>query len=438
MRSLRARLFAATLAALALTLALTIAIGAVLTRRQVDQSQAANIARRADDIAQQRRQNVNYKRDDRVSGSVRILIQPRASFAKLVPNLSKDSDGQATYQGQRQLYSYRTLPHLGLLLMRPTSVQSAAWRPFLGDLLLAALAGVILAAGLSFVVARSIVRPIRRVAAATRALAADESHEPLPTGGTTELASLAQAFNQMTEQLAAARQAERDFLLSVSHELKTPLTAIRGYSEGLADGAFEPEEAARIISLEARRLERLVRDLLDLARMNRSEFSVRREPVDLAEVARETVRRHEAAAREFEVALTAEGDETWVEADADRLLQVASNLVENALRETPAGGAVTVRAEPDRLLVADAGAGIAPEDVPHAFERFYLYDKADKDRPVGSGLGLAIVKQLVTAMGGDVTVQSGQSGTTFEVRLRAQLRGVDDLEVGAGQPAKRV
>jgi two-component system sensor histidine kinase BaeS len=108
------------------------------------------------------------------------------------------------------------------------------------------------------------------------------------------------------------------------------------------------------------------------------------------------------------------------------------------LRETPAGGAVTVRAEPDRLLVADAGAGIAPEDVPHAFERFYLYDKADKDRPVGSGLGLAIVKQLVTAMGGDVTVQSGQSGTTFEVRLRAQLRGVDDLEVGAGQPAKRV
>jgi len=437
--SLRARLFAATLAALALTLALTIAIGAVLTRRQVDRSQAANIARRADDLAQLRRQDVNYKRQNIVvGGGVRQMIEPRRSFRTVVPDVNKSSDGETTYQGKQQLYSYRILPHLGLVLLRPASLQSAAWRPFLVDLLLAALAGVVLAAGLSFVLARSIARPIRRVAAATRALAADQSHDPLPTGGTTELASLAEAFNQMTEQLAAARQAERDFLLSVSHELKTPLTAIRGYSEGLADGAFEPEEAARIISLEAGRLERLVRDLLDLARMNRSEFSVQREPVDLAEVAREAVRRQEAAAREFGVALTAEGAETWVDADADRLLQVVSNLVENALRETPASGAVTVRAEPDRLLVTDTGSGIPPEDVPHAFERFYLYDKADKDRPLGSGLGLAIVKQLATAMGGDVSVQSSPGGTTFEVRLRPQLGGVDDLEVGAGQPAERV
>jgi signal transduction histidine kinase len=436
--SLRARLFVSTLAALALTLALTIAIGAVLTRRQVDRSQAASIARRADDLAQERRQNVNYRRQNRVVGGVRIMIEPRRSFRALVPNVNKSSDGEATYLDTHQLYSYRTLPHLGLLLLRPASLQSAAWRPFLGDLLLAALAGVVLAAALSFVVARSISRPIRRVAAATRALAADESHDPLPTGGTTELASLARAFNQMTEQLAASRQAERDFLLSVSHELKTPLTAIRGYSEGLTDGAFEPEEAARIISLEAGRLERLVRDLLDLARMNRSEFSVQREPLDLAEVAREAVRRHEAAAQEFGVALTAAGDETWVDADADRVLQVASNLVENALRETPAGGTVTVRAEPGRLFVTDTGPGIRAEDIPHAFERFYLYDKADKDRPLGSGLGLAIVKQLSTAMGGDVSVQSGPGGTTFEVRLRPQLRGVDDLEVGTGQPAERV
>jgi two-component system sensor histidine kinase BaeS len=436
--SLRARLFAATLAALALTLALTIAIGAVLTRRQVDRSQATNIARRADDLAQQRRQSVNYKRDDRVSGSVHILIQPRETFANVVPNANKSSDGETTYEGKRQLYSYRTIPSLGVLFLRPASLQAAAWRPFLGDLLLAALAGVVLAAGLSFVVARSITRPIRRVAAATRALAADESHEPLPTGGTTELASLAEAFNQMTEQLAASREAERNFLLSVSHELKTPLTAIRGYSEGLADGAFDPDEAARIISLEAGRLERLVRDLLDLARMNRSEFSVQSEPVDLAEIAREAVRRHEAAARGFGVTLAAEGGEAWVDADADRVLQVVSNLIENALRETPEGGSVIVRAEPDRMIVKDTGPGISAEDVPHAFERFYLYDKADKNRPLGSGLGLAIVRQLADAMGGSVTVQSGPGGTTFEVRLRPQPGGVDDLEVGTGKPAERV
>jgi len=438
-KSLRARLFTATLAALALTIALTLAIGAVLTRRQVDRSQAANLARRADDLAQQRREHVNYIRDRRVSGSVLILTQPRSVFASLVPDVNKSSDGETTYQGKRQLYSYRTIPSLGLMLLRPASLRSAAWRPFLADLLLAALAGVVFAAAVSLLVARSIARPIRRVAAATRALAAGQRQDPLPTGGTTELASLAEAFNQMTAQLAASREAERNFLLSVSHELKTPLTAIRGYSEGLADGAFESEDAARVISLEARRLERLVRDLLDLARMNRSEFSVRREPVDLAEVAREAVRRHETRAREFDVALVAEGEDTWVEADSDRVLQVASNLIENALRETPAGGAVTVRAEaPGRLVVADTGPGIPPEDVPRAFERFYLYDKIGKDRPVGSGLGLAIVRQLVTAMGGNVGVESGPAGTTFAVTLRPQVRGVDDLDVGARQSAERV
>ena len=439
MKSLRARLFTATLAALALTIALTLAIGAVLTRRQVDRSQGANLARRADDLAQQRREHVNYIRDRRVSGSVLILYQPRTVFASLVPDVNKDSDGETTYEGKRQLYSYRTIPSLGLMLLRPASVRSTAWRPFLVDLLLAALAGVAFAAVVSLLVARSITQPIRRVAAATRALAAGQRQDPLPTGGTTELSSLAEAFNQMTDQLAASREAERNFLLSVSHELKTPLTAIRGYSEGLADGAFEPDEAARVITLEARRLERLVRDLLDLARMNRSEFSVRREPVDLAEVAREAVRRHESSAHAFDVALLAVGEETWVEADADRVLQVASNLVENALRETPAGGSVTLRAEaPGRLVVADTGPGIPPEDVPHAFERFYLYDKAGKDRPVGSGLGLAIVRQLVTALGGEVGVESGPGGTTFVVTLRPQLRSVDDLEVGARQPAERV
>jgi signal transduction histidine kinase len=242
----------------------------------------------------------------------------------------------------------------------------------------------------------------------------------------------------MAIDLAASRDAERGFLLSVSHEFKTPLTAIRGYAEGLSEGAFPPDEAARIIGLEAHRLERLVRDLLDLARMNRSEFSIRREPVDLAEVAREAAARHEASARDFGVELTADARESWVEADQDRLLQVASNLVENALRETPAGGSVTVEAEAGLLAVADTGPGIPPDDVARAFERFYLYDKVGRDRPVGSGLGLAIVKQLATAMGGDVSVESSGAGTRFTVDLRSQVRRVDDLEVGPAERAERM
>jgi two-component system sensor histidine kinase BaeS len=417
-RTLRARLFATTLAALALTLLLTLAVGVVLTRRQVDRSQSASLAQRADDLALQRRANVNYIPEDRLSQAVHILIQKRATLAPYVPDVDRSSDGTTTYAGSQMLYSYRTLPHLGLLLLRPARLGSAAWRPFQRDLLLSGLAGVLLAGVLSFLVARSITRPVRRVAQATRSLVSNERHEPLPVEGSEELASLARAFNEMAEQLQASRDADRAFLLSVSHEFKTPLTAIRGYAEGLSDGAFSPDEAAATIGLETRRLERLVRDLLDLAGMNRHAFSVRRERVDLVEVAREVVARHEGAAREFGAVLTAEGEDAWVEADYGRTLQVASNLVENALRETPAGGSVTVRVEPGQLRVADTGPGIAAGDVPRAFERFYLYDRAGRDRPVGSGLGLAIVHSLTQAMRGRVWVQTEPGeGATFVVEL---------------------
>ena len=438
MTSLRGRLFAATLAALAITLGLTLAIGVVLTRRQVDKTQAATIARLADDRANDRREHVSYRRGSQTLGSITVMVQQRSTFATIVPNVNRPSDGETNYTGKEQLYSYRLIPRLGLLVLQPASVKSAAWRPFLFDLLLAALAGAGIAAVLSFMLARSIVRPLQRVAAATRSLATEERLERLEPEGTTELAALAEAFNQMAEQLASSREAERAFLLSVSHELKTPLTAIRGYAEGLGEGAFEPGEAAGVIVTESGRLERLVRDLLDLARMNRAEFAVRSEAVDLAEIAREAARRHEPTARGLGVELRAVADEAWVDGDADRLLQIASNLVENALRETPAGGTVTVEADGVRLIVSDTGPGIPAEDLPHAFERFYLYDKIGRDRLIGSGLGLAIVRQLATAMGGTVGVASGPSGTTFTVTLRAQAGGVDDLEVGPVQRTERV
>jgi two-component system sensor histidine kinase BaeS len=424
-KTLRGRLFAATLAALALTLALTIGIGAILTRQQVDRAQATSLARQAGGIAKTRRQSVSYVNSSVTSGGITQIVNYREAFKGIVPDVNRSSNGTTTYQGKRELYSYRTIPSRGLLLLRPTSAKSAAWHPFLGDLLLAALAGAALAAALSFLVARSIVRPVRRVAAASHALAAGETPTPVPVEGSTELASLARAFNDMAVQLETSRDSERNFLLSVSHELKTPLTAIRGYAEGLSEGAFTADEASATILLEARRLERLVRDLLDLARMNRHEFSVEHIPVDLGDLVRAAVARHDAAAREFGVTLSAEGGESWVEADADRLLQVASNLVENALRETPPGGSVTVRSEPHRLVVSDSGPGLERDDLPHAFDRFFLYDKYGRERPVGSGLGLAIVKQLTEAMGGVVAVESTPgTGATFTVTLRPAVAPV--------------
>jgi signal transduction histidine kinase len=418
MISLRSRLFVATLAALVLTLTLTTGIDAVLTRGQVAAAQARVLKSTADTLYQQRRSTVSYIDVPLtpIPGGVEEQIEPRSAFAGLVPDPNVASNGTVTLVGKQYLYAYHTLPSRGLLLLLLRA--QVDWWPFLRILLLSALAGIVLAAALAYGLAGSIVRPIRRVAAASNSLAAGETTTTLPEEGSRELASLARSFNEMNEQLAVSRASERAFLLSVSHEFKTPLTAIRGYAEGLAEGAFSGEETARIILVESRRLERLVHDILDLARMHRDEFAVRQEVVDLADVAREAVARHEATARGFGVRLAAEGDEALVKADYDRVLQVASNLVENALRETPKEGAVTVHSAAGALTVSDSGPGLASDDLPRAFDRFFLYDKYGRERPVGSGLGLAIVKQLSEAMGGSVTARSVPGeGASFTVHL---------------------
>ncbi|MGH3102533.1 MAG: HAMP domain-containing sensor histidine kinase, partial [Gaiellaceae bacterium] len=293
--------------------------------------------------------------------------------------------------------------------------------PHLDGLLIGAGAAAVLAALAAFLLSRAISRPVRRVAEATRALAQEQSPTAVPVEGARELAVLAQSFNDLAVQLARARAAERSFLLSVSHELKTPLTAIRGYAEGLAEGAVPSSEAAETIGREAARLERLVRDLLDLARMNKSEFSVRREPIDLGAVAREAVLRYEAHARSFGVDLEAfAADPAPAIGDADRMLQIVSNLVENALRVTPPAGGVRVLATPGKIAVEDTGPGLRPEELPRAFERFYLYSRYGAERAVGTGLGLAIVKELAEGMGGTVEVTSVPGRrTTFAVRLPA-------------------
>ena len=263
--------------------------------------------------------------------------------------------------------------------------------------------------------ARRIARPLRRVVEATRRLAAGQTPVAVPAEGATELASLAESFNEMATRLEHARDAERAFLLSVSHELKTPLTAILGYAEGLGDGTVEVSEAARTISKEAARLDRLVRDVLDLARINRSSFSVRSEPVDLRELAEECCRRYSSYG--VEVVVDAEADARAL-GDGDRILQALSNLVENALRVSPSGSTVTIVARPGLLAVEDEGPGLQPDELPHAFERFFLYARYAGKRPVGTGLGLAIVEELAVAMGGRVSVESRPGRTRFSILLR--------------------
>jgi two-component system sensor histidine kinase BaeS len=266
---------------------------------------------------------------------------------------------------------------------------------------------------------RRIVKPVQQVAQASVVLADGGTPMAIPTEAPHELSVMAQSFNRMARKLKKAQDTERDFLMSVGHELKTPLTAIDGYAELLQDGAVDPREAAEVLGAESGRLRRLITDLLDLARIDRSEFTVVDEPVDLAVTAREAVARYEGLAGTLGVALAADAAEPApARGDGGRLLQVASNLVENALRAVGDGGRVDVVARPGRLSVRDTGPGLTAEDLDHAFERFYLHRKYGSGPAVGTGLGLAIVKDLTEAMGGSVEVESEPgAGSTFTIDL---------------------
>jgi signal transduction histidine kinase len=433
-RSLRTNLFVATVLVVALSVGLMLAIGSVLTRRAVERATLKDVAHQADLLAEREKLSIFplgrlkefqpvLRRQDQRTIAPRLNRLPSYLTPEQRADLRarRSVDGTARIGETTYFFAARPVRNRALILLRPKRLGNTAFSPFFIGLLIAAAAGITLAAVAAFLLARRIAQPVRRVADAARHLAEEREPERVPVEGAEEIAGLAQAFNEMAEQLAKARAAERQFLLSVSHELKTPLTAIRGYAEGVTDGAFEGEEAARTIATEAARLERLVRDLLDLARMNRTDFSIHREPLDLGEVAREAVRRYEAQARSFGVTLEAFAP-TPAPAigDADRVLQVASNLVENALRLTPRGGVVRFTAEPGALVVEDTGPGLAQEDLERAFDRFYLHSRYSSDRLVGTGLGLSIVKELTRGMGGSVEVESNLGGarsTRFIVRL---------------------
>jgi two-component system OmpR family sensor kinase len=282
----------------------------------------------------------------------------------------------------------------------------------------AGVLGCLLAVAGAALLARSIARPLLRVARASRGLATGNNPEPVPVLGPSEVQDLAQSFNTMADDLARARAAERSFLLSVGHELKTPLTAIRGYSEALDEGVLTPERAVKVIRCEAARLERLIADLINLARLDQQRFDMHPDTVDLVEIAHESATRHAARARDLGVRIEVQnGQPALATADPDRLLQAVSNLVENALRCTPSGGTVTLATAPGELVVRDTGPGIAADELPHAFDRFFLYRRYDGDRPVGTGLGLAIVRELAVAMRGDVRVASSPAGTEFTISL---------------------
>jgi len=282
---------------------------------------------------------------------------------------------------------------------------------------------------------------LRGLESAARAFGAGDLSARAPDRGGDEIAAVASAFNTMADDLAARAAAlkeadalRRQLLADVSHELNTPVTAMRGYLETLSMPELQLDAATRarylgIVANETARLEQLIGDLLDLARLEGGGGALRLEEVPVDQLLRRVTERHERAAAEAGVSLEVligPGAET-IEADGTRLEQALQNLAANAIRYAPRGSVVRLTAaragDAVTISVEDAGSGIAPEHLPHIFDRFYKGDPARSDASGGSGLGLSIVKAIVERHGGRVTAQSRQGPhgrTIFEMTLPTQ------------------
>ena len=301
----------------------------------------------------------------------------------------------------------------------------------LDEALLWSLAAAGLAAlAVSAFVTYKIARPLRAMVRATQHIAAGHYEERVPLFGSVEwpdeLTELALHFNRMAEHLARSEERRRQLIGDVAHELRTPLTTIKGYIEGLVDGVLPPErETYLLICQEANRMSRLVDDLQELSRVEAGAYELHLRPIAVAALVETAARRLIPQYRDKGVTLRLALPKRLppVRVDRDRILQVLTNLLENALRYTPSGGTVTVRAARRgtsvAIMVTDTGVGIPAEHLPHIFQRFYRVDKSRSRSGGGSGLGLTIAKHLVEAHGGQIWAESPGPGrgSTFTFTL---------------------
>ena len=325
------------------------------------------------------------------------------------------------------LVEARPTPAGGLVLAQRRGDALALGGQALQQLTISLVITGLIAVALGLLVAWRLSRSLKRTAAAATAMAQGSRDVAIPEEGPREVAEVAASVNRLAGALSHSEARQREFLLSVSHDLRTPLTAITGYAESLADGVVPPDRLAAVgtvIGDEAKRLERLVADLLDLARLDATEMRMDSAPVDLRGVvdgAAEIWRhRCEAAGVDFRVEAS---EPAVVFGDAQRLRQALDGLLENALRVTPQGAPIVVstRTEPGGtavLEVRDGGPGLSDDDLTVAFERSALYERYRGIRQVGTGLGLAIVHRIVERLGG--TVEAGhaqEGGARFTIRM---------------------
>lgn len=306
----------------------------------------------------------------------------------------------------------------------PESPESLFLKNMNRAILYGALGAVALALLLGILLARTIARPVQDLTEATQVIAQGQLGHQVPVRTRDEIGRLAESFNQMSADLAGSVQQRRQMTADIAHDLRTPLSVIMGYTESLSDGKFKGSpEIYRIMHKETQHLSRLIEDLRTLSLADAGELPLTRRLVAPHELLERIANAYQIQAEQQNVALKVSADPNLplIDVDPDRMVQVLGNLVSNAFRFTPAGGEIGLTAVTTAntltLTVQDNGAGIASEDLPHIFSRFYKGDKS-RQHNGESGLGLAIARSIVEAHRGKITaVSPANAGTTFTITL---------------------
>ena len=313
-----------------------------------------------------------------------------------------------------------------LVVAKPETVLNQKWLALIERLLLAFAGGVLVAGAFGWYLSRRITTPVVQLTHAADEVARGHYEVDVPSSGAGEIGLLADRFGEMASRLSESEELERNFLMSVTHELRTPLTAIRGHVEALREGVVEDEETQsasfEVIAAEAERLERLVGDVLDLAKLDAHRFTVLQEEVDMERLVDRayTTFAEEARRRGIEYRCDLEARPVIV-SDGDRVLQIISNLLANAFRWTPDGGTVGLELSATDgsvyVAVADSGPGIPPSERERIFRPFWSRGGG------GTGLGLAIARELAGALGGRIGLESSaEQGSRFELVLPVRPR----------------
>lgn len=433
MRSLRGRITLVTVLVAIVAVAVTGLISLQLVRSFTTEEARAQLAAQADILARMPRLASSAELTEKASlalgGTQVALVRadggvegPAAELLDRVL-LARLADGESVSTLRRSetgaviVEARPTADGGAIVLALPLSAIDRSVDRASSRVLIALGIGLVVALVGGTLLARVLARPLVQAAASARRLAAGERGVPMPERTrTTEVADVTEALSALDRALVASEGRQREFLLSISHDLRTPLTAIRGYGEALADGLVDDTATVgRTLVAETERLGHLVNDLLELARLEADDFSVTPDRVELASLLSEVAAAWTGRATTLGVTITAHGGGT-ITTDPKRLRQVLDGLVENAMR---AGGTtVELRGTDGLVEVLDDGPGLTDDDLAVAFDRGALHARYRDSRPVGTGLGLSIASRLVGRMGGTITAANREGGgAVFSVRF---------------------